>query len=443
MTQIYVASTFFGAMSLAAAIDSGRFGPADQRRVLLVSNNAGIPEVVPALDASPGFDALRSRFDEVVSWNELLWPFHPSTWSPRDQELPLLNRLLRRYWDLEGEPVHLVVESIQVPPARALAEIFDDAVVTVYSDGLMSYGPTRESPPRDVASRIDRVLYLDLVPGLEPLLLSEYPIERVAIDAEAFRAVVSEVAKAVDGVADAPERSGLPMIIGQYLAALDIVTAAEEDGLHARMLRGVAAQGHRTVLFKPHPSSTTRTFTALKEAAADSGVELVVLDEPVPVEIWYETLRPCLVVGAFSTGLSTASRFYGIDVATVGTELLLERITPYQNSNRVPVTLADTTMPRLAENGAVQGPRIPDERVAADLVPLMAAVGYCMQNAAYPHLRDRAAAYLAEHLDNGTRRYFKKRRLTALRLPGASAPRRYPVWLAAGARRLRGGAQSN
>lgn len=166
MAQLFVASTFFGAMSLAAALDAGQFGAADQRRILVVSNNALVPEVVPPLDAAPGFDVLRSRFGEVVSWNELLWPFHPSTWQPRQQERPLLNRLLRHYWDLaEDEPLHLVVESIQVPPARAFASVFDDAAITVYSDGLMSYGPTRESPPREVATRIDRVLYLDLVPG--------------------------------------------------------------------------------------------------------------------------------------------------------------------------------------------------------------------------------------------------------------------------------------
>src|SRR5690606_37730479 len=62
VAQLFVASTFFGAMSLAAALDSGQFGPADQRRILLVSNNATAPEVVAPLDAAPGFETLRSRF---------------------------------------------------------------------------------------------------------------------------------------------------------------------------------------------------------------------------------------------------------------------------------------------------------------------------------------------------------------------------------------------
>lgn len=436
MTTVFYASTLYGAMSLSAGIDAGLFP--EGRRLLLVSVNTPIPEVTTPVDAAPGFAALASRFDEVRSWNELIAPLHPSEWRAKVAEVPMLERLIRAHLRLDAVD-ELVLESVAVPPARTIAGLIRDCPITVYSDGLMSYGPTRESPPRDIATRIDQVLYLDLVPDLEPLLLSEYDIARATIGGEAFRSVVAEVAKAVDGVVDRDELSGTPILVGQYLAALNIVTAAEEDELHARMLRGVAAQGSRTVLFKPHPSTTTRTFSALRAAAERLGVRLVMLNDPVPVEVWYETLRPSLVVGAFSTGLSTASRYYGIPIAAVGTELLLGRITPYQNSNRIPVTLADATMPRLSEDGTVHPPRIPADRLREELLPLLVAVSYCMQNSAYPHLRDEAAAYLRRNLNDDTGRYFKKRRLAALRLPGASQPRpRYATWLAARARRLRG-----
>ena len=55
------------------------------------------------------------------------------------------------------------------------------------------------------------------------------------------------------------------------------------------------------------------------------------------------------MAGCFSTALCTASAFYGIPVARIGTEPLLDRLTPYQNSNRVPVTLVDALLPDLAE----------------------------------------------------------------------------------------------
>lgn len=72
-TQIFLASSLYGAATLAAALDSGCFAPAD-RRLLLVANNATTPETSPALDEMPGFERLRGRFDGVLSWNEAISP---------------------------------------------------------------------------------------------------------------------------------------------------------------------------------------------------------------------------------------------------------------------------------------------------------------------------------------------------------------------------------
>lgn len=115
------------------------------------------------------------------------------------------------------------------------------------------------------------------------------------------------------------------------------------------------------------------------------------------------------MVGCFSTALLTASSFYGIPVARVGTELLLDRLAPYQNSNRVPVTIADALLPPLEPGSAPE----------VDLAGLLPAVGYAMQPELRPDLRDAAERYLAASLDAHTWRYFKRRRLTALGLPGA------------------------
>ncbi|MCG2991056.1 hypothetical protein KZ294_26240, partial [Escherichia coli] len=89
--------------------------------------------------------------------------------NPRTEELVTFERLLRTAWGLGREPVHLVLESIQVNPAQALARIFHDAPITVHSDGLMSYGPTRSRLPRPIAQRIAGTCHVDLVPGLRPL----------------------------------------------------------------------------------------------------------------------------------------------------------------------------------------------------------------------------------------------------------------------------------
>ncbi|MFI0260555.1 polysialyltransferase family glycosyltransferase [Streptomyces sp. NPDC017056] len=410
-TQIFLASTLYGAATLAAALDTDRFAPA-ARRLLLVSNNAATPETSTPLDRMPGCERLRGRFDGVLSWNETISPFHPGGWSPRSDDVPLWERHLRLLWDLGEDPVELVVESIQVHPALALAQLFPDAPVDVYADGLMSYGPTRSKLDPLVGTRVRRLLHLDLVPGLKPLLLTEFGVPSETVSADAFRAVLDELAGApgVPALGDVPE--GAALLLGQYLSALGILTPEEEEELHARMLRGAARRGHKEVVFKPHPSAPARWSRSLEREAERLGVALTVLDVPVLAEVLYRRTRPALVVGCFSTALLTASAFYGLPTARTGTALLLERLTPYQNSNRIPVTLVDALVPDLAdEPGAHPAP--------THLNGLVSAVGYAMQNQIYPDLRPVAERYLTAHLNERTWRYFKRRRLTALGLPGA------------------------
>jgi hypothetical protein len=416
-TQIFLASTLYGAATLAAALDSDCFGPAD-RRILLVCNNAATPETTPPLDEQAGFERLRDRFDDVLSWNETISPFHPGGWAPRPDDVPLWERYLRLLWRLGDDDVELAVESIQVNPALGACQIFTGAPVTVYADGLMSYGPTRNKIDPLVGTRIDRVLHLDLVPGLKPVLLTEFGVAARTVPTDAFLKVLAELA---DTAADVPEvPDGSALLLGQYLSALDILTAEEEEALHVRMVRGAVALGHTHVVFKPHPSAPARWSRALEQEAEQLGAALTVLDTPVLAEVLYQRIRPALVVGCFSTALLTASALYGLPVARTGTELLLERLTPYENSNRIPVTIVDALLPDLADAAAVTGQR--RETTAEALTGLVRAVAYAMQPKIHPGLRPEAERYLAAHLDAHTRRYFKRRRLTSLALPGGVPP---------------------
>jgi Alpha-2,8-polysialyltransferase (POLYST) len=411
-TQIFQASTLYGTATLAAALDSGRFRPAD-RRILLVCNNAATPETTPALDEAPGFEELRDRFDDVISYNETVFPFHPGGWAPRGDDLPLWERYLRHEWQLGAEDVELAVESIQVNPSLALAQIFTGAPVTVYADGLMSYGPTRNKIDPLVGTRVDRVLHLDLVPGLEPLLLTEFGVPGEILPTAAFTKVLAELAP-LGG--ELPEVEEPALLLGQYLSALDILTAEQEENLHVRMLRGAAALGHTTVVFKPHPSAPARFTRSLAQEAEKLQVELTVLDTPVLAEVLYQRMRPALVVGCFSTALLTAQALYGLPVARIGTEVLLERLAPYENSNRVPVTIVDALLPDLRDRGAVT-----EQRSGMDvdaLGALIRAVGFAMQPKIYPALRPQVETWLARHVNPHTMRYFKRRRLSSLALPG-------------------------
>jgi len=410
-TRVFCVSTLYGAATLAAAIDSGSFTEKDgDRRLLLVFNNSTTPEVTPPVDEMPGFEPLRDHFDAVLSWNEAIRPFHPGAWTPRADDVPLFERYLRLLWDLGEDRVELVLESIQVTPALTVAQLFTDAPVDVYADGLMSYGPTRNKLDPLVGTRIRRLLHLDLVPGLTPRLLTEFEVPAQVLPTEAFLKVLGELAASVPQLPALPQNSAL--LLGQYLSALGILSPEEEEDLHVRMMRGAVERGHRAIVFKPHPTAPARYSRALEREADRLGVDLTVLDMPVLAEVLFEKSPPGLVVGCFSTALFTASAFYGLPVARIGTEPLLDRLTPYQNSNRVPVVLADALIPDL-EGGKGEG-----SVAAVTLDGLLDALSYSMQPQIHPGLRREAERYLSKHLAPRTKRYFKRKRLTALGLPG-------------------------
>jgi len=408
-TRIYCVSTLYGAATLAAALDSDCFEDED-RSLLLVFNNSATPETTPPVDEMPGFEPLRDHFDEVLSWNEAIRPFHPGAWTPRQDDIPLFERYLRLLWGLGDDRVELVVESIQVAPALTVAQLFTDAPVHVYADGLMSYGPTRNKIDPLVGTRVRRLLHLDLVPGLTPRLLTEFDVPAELVPTEAFLKVMGELTSSVQDLPVLPDNSAL--LLGQYLSALGILSPEEEEDLHVRMMRGAVERGHRSIVFKPHPTAPARYSRALETEAGKLGVDLTVLDLPVLAEVLFEQSRPALVVGCFSTALFTASAFYGLPVARIGTEPLLDGLTPYQNSNRVPVVLADALLPDL--EGGKGEKTVP----ASTLDGLLDTLSYTMQPQIYPSLRTAAERHLSQHLSARTKRYFRRKRLTALGLPG-------------------------
>ncbi len=59
-----------------------------------------------------------------------------------------------------------------------------------------------------------------------------------------------------------------------------------------------------------------------------------------------------------------------------------------------------------------------DEKPAAELDGLLAAVAFAMRPKVRADLRPAAERYLAAHLDSRTWRYFRRRRLASLALPG-------------------------
>jgi hypothetical protein len=437
MKQLFLASTFFQVVSLAAAIDAGttdatHYPPsvldpdglprrAVTERILLVSDHAQVLELSSPLADNPALAPALTRFDRVVSLNDTLHPHHPTAWKPSEQDLVLLESALRDRWGLGEGPVELVLESPQVNPAIALARVFGSAFIRVHSDGLMSYGPTRSAIPLAGAQRMTALHHLPLVEGLTPRLLSEYGITPVTTPAAAFTAVIEEIAALGPGGAD-PQLADLDpattaLGFGQYLAALGLLTDEQEATLHADMVRAAAARGMTAFAFKPHPAAPEASRTEVEAAAAAAGIELRVLDTPAIAEVLIARFRPALVVGSFSTALATARAFYDRPIVAVGTELLLESITPYQNSNRVPASL----MHELSGADAHLGSTTQQE-----LRTLIDTVCYTMQPELLSHLRPQAEAFLSSPAGPAKRAHFKRLRLTRLDLPGGIPPSRTP-----------------
>jgi hypothetical protein len=429
MTQIIEISTQYQLANISALIRAGRLGEPNERRILVVANNSFAPELTPAADAMPGSTGLLADFDAIVDWNATIWPNHPKAFGISGERAPIMERALRREWDLaDHEELELIVESLPSHPAGALTQIFATADISVHSDGLMSYGPIRNPLTLPQWQRLKSIYYTDLLPGITPRQLAEHNPERVVLPTADLARVIDEMtAEVADELAsahlDAPIE-GSALVLGQYLAQLDLITAEEELDLHFQMLDEVKAAGLTTVIFKPHPTSARTTIGPLRRRSEELGLDFVLADVPLLAEIVVSATRPELVVSCFSTGLATAIGLYGCETAAVGTTKLLAALAPYQNSNRIPLTIVDAlhsgryVLPGDLAEAGTSSRATAGSGTARDLNPLIDAVTYCMQSDSASYLRQNAIDFLSGAVGGPDMKYFKRKRLTKLDLPG-------------------------
>ena len=355
MTQLFQASTLYQVASLAAMIDAGAV-PEDGDRVLCVVDSTRQPELVPGITGATGFEELASRFDRVINLGEFIRPLRPHQFSPRQVEAPMWRKLFCKYFDLpltqpgHASEISLWLESLQVNPGRALATVFHDAPITVHADGLMAYGPLRDPLPIEIGSRLDRVVHLDIVPGLKPLYGAEWGAASDAVGLEHFTRVIDAWANKVEPSAACASimASGKPagLILGQYLNELRLITDEEEHELTTRMAQAALDAGAEVIAFKPHPSASYTSRIVTREVVESLGLEYVEITDTVPAEIVATWIKPVVAVSIFSTALATLRYGYNIPAVAVGAEDVIHNLNPYPNSNRVPVMLADALFHR-------------------------------------------------------------------------------------------------
>ena len=404
--QVFALHSAYGLTVTAAAIDAGLLGDADER-VLVTMNTAAVPETAPDLGTVSRLGSLRGRFDRVVALNPLVDPRHPTQWQPDEQDLPMLERLIRRAWGLEGAELELFVQSPQVAPARTLMALFATARLGVVADGLMTYAPIRSRLSRLITERVTHILYPDIVPGVVPVVFTEVGATAVPVPIEVFGAVLRETGEAepdaaLQALVAEPRRTGLAL--GQYLAALGLVSAAEESRMQLAMIDRLADAGVARIVFKPHPASPPALTDALAARAGERGVEFETYRGDQSAEFVAIALGVTDVAAGFSTALPTVSALLGIRTHAVGTDTVLARLKPYENSNRMPATIVD------AMERGIEG---------AELQRLVDAVGYAMQPEIVGYLRERTVEVLAGMPAADRERYVPEARLQALDLPGA------------------------
>lgn len=415
MSRLFALHSAYGLATAAAAIDAGLLdedtdggGPMAER-VLVPFTSSRVPETVVGIAEDPALRSLRGRFHRVEALADVLGPLHPSAWEPTDADLPVLGRLLARAWRFDPRAVELFVQSPQVAPARTLLSMFPEARVAIVGDGLMTYAPMRVRLPHAVAARIERVVYADVVPGVRPLAGSPHAVP-VPVPPESFAAALRETGESSEG----PPAAGpaTVLVLGQYLAALGLLTAAEEIALQQRLVDRAAAEHAERIVFKPHPAAPPQLTHAVRAHAESRGLTFVEERGRLPAELLAERLDARAVVATFSTALPTVRTLFGRTIGAAGTTELLRTLAPVENSNRIPLTIVDALT------------RTPSPYADSDRLQLLVdAVGYMMQPEIAGHLRVRAEQLLDGLDEEERRRYFAPDRLAALALPGGSAPR--------------------
>ncbi|MFW7415402.1 polysialyltransferase family glycosyltransferase [Demequina sp. SO4-18] len=378
MTIIAVAPTLMAGAIIAAAIDDGLL---PGRRVLVTVNDAEIPEVTPTIAAHRGFDSLAARFDEVVHLNDVIAPLHPRGLGAAT---PHGRAVQARLVEAAGGHVsRLVVPALRRDPVNALARMFPDARIDAVADGLMAYGPTAARLGRDIAARVERHLYVDLVPGTRPRQFADAGAEPVEVAMSGVRAAIASMAGT-----PTPTDTDEAWILGEPRSGSGALTPEDNGALDRRLLDAAADAGFQAVAFTPHPDARPSYPVTLAQRAAQRSVRFRVITGAEPTELMLERTRPRAILGRASTALATASALYGVPAFSVGTADLARAIRAKDDPRRVALALTRASVPSLED-----GEQPP---LAVEAQALLDVLCHDMSPRRHPRPDDSARAAVAQ-----------------------------------------------
>lgn len=310
---------------------------------------------------------------------------------------------------LGHDEVELVVGTSTLPAGRALSRRFGDARVTVLATGASAYGPTPGPLQGRLAKRARQVLHVDLVPGLEPLLLGERGVPRRPVPLEQVRAAAAAALPAPGAVPDPTT-----LVLGRSAPWSGALDRDAQTALLVAMVERCAEAGHSRIVLLLDADAPPKARRQLEKAARNARADLTVSTDDGPVEAWFALDGVGLVVGSATADLLVGRRVFSRRVAQLDSEVVLKHLDPYDDPRRTPATLVAATVPDLRTWTATPGGEDPG---TTDLAGLTSTVAYLMQPGLLVDRRSAAIGFLEAHPDL-RRRFVRKRRLSELRLPG-------------------------
>lgn len=322
-------------------------------RVLVVSSTGLAPVLATRLDRLPELQGAVEKFSQVLDWNQFVAPDHPGHWNAiRGSKHAADVRLLIE--SNVGEVSALVLMSLQASPAKALANVFSEVPITVYSDGLMAYGAVGKSLALHIGERVTKFVYLDLLDGVKPAAFRPYSATTyIPVKVGDYYDWVSTTFSLT--VPEVAITEPTAVVVGQYLADLNLISGEADDELAARMVSVAKAVGCTRVIVREHPGSARASTATDSLGIGKLGLELWLNAVPK------QQRHLVTVISVFSTALLTAKAL-GFNVISVGTEEVLQLL-PATNSNRLPVAICDSSLPTATAAGSVE---ISQPRAGAD-----------------------------------------------------------------------------
>lgn len=335
MNNILVeASTIYGLFIANTILDSKLIHY--DNAYLIISDNTKSPEVNQSLiNTINKYDILTKNFKEIVYLNDIIYPLHPSQLNLREENINSIQRIKKmigcEYFKT------LLLESIQVSPSKYIAEIYFESDICIYSDGVMVYAPTRFDLENSILNRISKVFFIELVHNIKPLLLIEANPVYISISSKKIKEYFAKLYNIISS-----DKKKI-IVVGQYLADLDLISADDEGELYSKILeKEISIYGNNyDFVFRPHPSSQISYKYKIKQLADKNNVNIYIDEDTLPLECRYSNINTYKVSGIFSTSLFMMKKIYNINIQSYYNDILYQKITNISNSNIIPIVLSN------------------------------------------------------------------------------------------------------